>query len=316
MGSAVVHTVVSIGAATALGEDAAAAIAAALPLSVWLVATWALKTAGGVTEMRYPPSRRIALTILRRGLPLMVPGLTESASAFVIRLLGAGVLGLATLGQVNAAQALSGFVLVTVMSAMNQDFLPRLGEASGSPERLYALASEQLLVTLQLSTPILLLLCAVSEEATQLLFSDEFVLTAELVRIMALVVVVQIATWPLHTLQTILALPSQQLLGSMANLGATAILVTVMFWNVSAFEFAGILICGELLRFAAQYVLLWRTVGIRYRRAEWFPIGLALMVLVGFDLLPADWDAIAKPTEAVLGAVWGAFALRHYRLHR
>jgi PST family polysaccharide transporter len=318
LGGALLFTLVSIPAAAILNLDAIPVVVVALPLSLWI------STSIAVERNRPNPHKSSSRSrgevaqreIVRKGVPLMLPGLVESAGTFVVRAVGVAELGLATIGHVYAASALASFILTTVMSAMNQDFLPRLCEAVDSRARMRSLAVEQLFVTIQLSAPILLFVCTFSSEVTSLLFSAQFSETARLVPLMAILVIANIANWPVHTMQTALGFSRQQLAGTAANSIVVLGTIAIMHDSLDATTFVIALLAGALGQLVTQATLLWRRTKLRLFAREWSPIALLLASIVAVVMLTGSRTLTGSVVGLALTLTWAAAALRHYVAHR
>lgn len=318
LGAAVLFTLLAIPAAAILKIGAVPVVVAALPLSLWISTSVAIRQGLHVPRNQGSRSRgEVAQReIVRKGIPLMLPGLVESAGTFVVRAAGVSALGLATLGHVYAASALASFILTTVMSAMNQDFLPRLCEAVDHRERLRSLAVEQLLVTIQISAPILIFVCAFSGPVTNLLFSSQFSETARLVPLMAVLVIINITNWPVHTIQTALGLPRQQLAGTVANSAVALVTIGLMHASLDAMTFAVALVAGALGQLVTQGALLWRSANLRYFARDWTPIALLLASVGCVVVLRLSQPRAGLVVGSLLALAWATFALRHYAAHR
>lgn len=317
LGGTALFTLLSIPAAALLHFDAVPIVVAALPLSLW-ISTWIAlpRDTSASLGQRSSRSEVAQREIVRKGVPLMLPGLVESGGTFLVRAAGVAALGLAAIGHVYAASALASFILATVMSAMNQDFLPRLCEAVDHRQRLRTLATEQLHVTIQISAPILLMVCSFSNEVTALLFSREFSETARLVPLMSVLVVVNITNWPVHTMQTALGLPSQQLAGTVANAGVALAIIGIGHDSLSPMTFTIALVAGACGQFVTQAMLLWRSARVRYSARE----GRTIALLLGCIGTVAVLGGVSPLLRAVVGTsialVWAMFATRHYLAHR
>ena len=314
--AAVVHTAVAIWLASQWATGVVSAIAAALPFSLWLVSEATLRRLGRYRAPRSAHDGSLQGLIVRRGLSLMVPGVMESSSALLVRAAGVATIGLAAVGHVFAAFAISSFVLSAVMTAMNQDFYPRVCEAAGRKSLMYRLASEQLRVTIQLSAPILLLLTTFAAEIVRVLFSPEFAESARLIPLMAFLVITSVAVWPLHTLQSALGLPRQQAAGSVANAVVTLLVIGALRSDLAPMSFAAAMAVGGLAQVALQSALLRARAGIVYQAADWGPMALLVATIAGIAFLGAKAPDATKVAGTLMAGAWAYVALMHYRRHR
>jgi O-antigen/teichoic acid export membrane protein len=219
-------------------------------------------------------------------------------------------------GQVYAAMALVTFVTVTVMTAMNQDFLPRLCESVGRREVFRRQATEQLFVSLMLTAPVVLVVCTFSGEITHLLFSSQFTEAARVVPVMSILVVANISNWPVHTMQTALGYPRDQLSGSIANVLGALVVIGINYKDLSHGTFAAALVVGSLAQLATQSTLLWWREQIAYSAKDWIPGVLLVVTVLWLPFAEQYSPAWGRTAGLAIALVWAGVGLMHYARHR
>jgi hypothetical protein len=133
---------------------------------------------------------------------------------------------------------------------------------------------------------------------------------------MSVLVIVNIANWPVHTMQTALGLPSQQLAGTVANAGVALTVIGIAHDSLSATTFSMALVAGALGQCATQATLLWRSARLRYSARE----GIAIALLLGCIAIVAVLGDVSPTLRALVGSsialAWAMFAMSHYLAHR
>jgi PST family polysaccharide transporter len=317
VGSAAIHTAISIACAYAFGVAAVPIIVATIPFSL-VVATFIALRDNPVAH-RSGSARRVRVVrsnLLRMGAGLMLPGIVDSAGGFAVRAAGAAFMGLAAVGQVFAASALVTFVTVTVMTAMNQDFLPRLCESADRPQVMRRQASEQLLVSLLVSAPVILVFCTFSGEITRIFFSAQFADAARVVPIMSVLVVANISNWPVHTMQTALGHPRDQLLGSIASVVASLLVIALNHRDLDHQVFAAALVAGSIAQLAVQGAMLWIRAGLVYAPRDWAPGVLLIVTVLSIPLVQEHSSLLGIALGMCMAVAWAGAGLMHYARHR
>lgn len=313
---ALLFTALVLIAAGLEGERAVPLIAALLPITTWMVAVVA---AGPVLSGSRGNSFRNEIAkkvMLRDGAGLMLPGVIDAVGTFSIRIVGVAILGLSPMGQIYAAITLSGFAYAIAVGAMNQDFLPRLSEASSNKGQLYMLASEQLLITIYVIAPVLLLLGTFSREATDLFFASSFVQTANILPIVAILIAVNILNWPIHSIQTATRQPLHQIAGSAVNILGSLGVIGLCAESLTATTFAFALLCGAALQFVTQCFFLRAATGITYSVRDF---GLPIVLIITLSMLASATPESMQMSRIVACAIAATFfslAVRHYLVYR
>lgn len=138
-----------------------------------------------------------AAGLMRLGAATVWTGLVGSAVAYMtVRLIGQYD-GIKSIGLYSAAFAISGVFVNFVLGAMGADYYPRLTGLSSNPKEMRHLVNEQTEVGLLLAVPGLLLTMVFAPWILDLLYADEFIASAELLRWFALGCLARVLSWPL-----------------------------------------------------------------------------------------------------------------------
>jgi antigen flippase len=256
----------------------------------------------------------IARSLLRLGLPVAGSQLASAGAAFLVPLIVLQSVGQAEVGLYRAAAALSVGYLTFFLSALTQDYLPRISAAGDSAE-LGLLIERRMRLVLGLGAPVIVGLLAVGPWLIELLYSADFdgafgvlqwQLIGDLLRLPAWV----LAFVPLarRTGITYLAI---EFIG-----GASLLVATVAGLAAFGLPGAGIAYAAaQAVYFAVVWIIVRRQVPTTLGRLQ----AVVIVLAVGCALLLAA-DPAATTRLIVLGTA--AFMLaaiawpRLYRLHR
>lgn len=199
IGSAILSTVIGIGALLAWQEDGIAPFVVAAPLAAFLLGHWYAWRLGRPTVGPSSLSRLMGQwrTLARLGTAFMVGGLIASVGFLILRGVVQQRLGAEALGQFQAAWMISVTYLGFVLAAMGTDYYPRLTAAIGDQEAAARLVNEQTEVALLLAGPALLGMMALAPLVVWLLYTHEFAVAADILRWQILGDVLKLASWPL-----------------------------------------------------------------------------------------------------------------------
>jgi O-antigen/teichoic acid export membrane protein len=132
------------------------------------------------------------------GLTLMTNALVNAAGMFFVKMVIAGRLGVENVGFFQAAWSLSvGYILI-VLSAVSNDFYPKIAGLLDDTGRVNALTNRQIEVTMLLLGPLLLLMATFSSTVLSLLYTGSFAVAARLLGWQLLGTVFRAASWPLR----------------------------------------------------------------------------------------------------------------------
>ena len=137
------------------------------------------------------------MTLLKLGAAFAVAGTATALSQLAFRSILGQSVGVAALGQFQAAWFISMTYVGFVLQAMGADYYPRLTTAIANREPPARLVQEQIEVALALAGPVLLATLAAAPLVIWLLYSSAFVPAAGILRWQILADVLKVASFPL-----------------------------------------------------------------------------------------------------------------------
>ena len=197
--SAVLTTVLGIGAIWLLGEAGLLLFILAAPFASFVIGHLYVAR---LPKIQTPAVQLSALAgqwkiMARLGTAFMVAGLVAMLGQLAVRTLVQRELGAESLGYFQAAWVLSMTYLGFVLGAMGTDYYPRLTAAIHDHASANRLVNEQTEVALLLAGPVLLGMLALVPWVIPLLYSAEFAPAASILRWQILGDMLKILSWPL-----------------------------------------------------------------------------------------------------------------------
>ena len=196
--SALLGTVVGIGALLLFGDQGLLAFLLAVPLCSFVVGAWLVR------RLRLPAARisgremaHDARKLIGLGTSVMLAQLVVSLGMLAVRNLIEGRTGLASLGQFEAAWLISTVYLGAVLTAMTTDYYPRLTALGDDHEGAAALINDQTRMALWLCGPVCLAMIALAPLATLVLFSPRFTESSAILHWLVVGDVLKVMAWPL-----------------------------------------------------------------------------------------------------------------------
>lgn len=252
-----------------------------------------------------------AAALLKLGIVLMACSLLPLAVAYAIRIIVQHKLGLDAAGFYQAAWALSILYVNFILQAMGMDFYPRLTAASKDNMQCNRMMNEQTEVGLLLAGPGLLGTLTVAPLVIHLFYSAKFGPAVELLRWNCLGMIVQVATWPIATLQLAKGRGNLFFWTQFAG-SALYVLLTwigVKFWGLNG---AAIAFCGMIaVQYLISYWVARRLSGFSYTIVN-RKLGLLFVALLAAVFL--SWYALPFVVATALGVaitmVTGIYSLR------
>jgi antigen flippase len=123
-----------------------------------------------------------AVNLLRFGFPLMITAIMGMLSIYIVNALLARQFGLAVVGIWQAALSLSGVIASFVLSAMGQDYFPRLAAVAEDNQRVNEEVNAQTEVSLLLATPCLAATIIFAPLVIKLFYSSQFIGAVDILR--------------------------------------------------------------------------------------------------------------------------------------
>lgn len=197
--SALLSTLLGVGALLLWGRDGLMAFVIAAPLASFLL--------GHVYVARLPKieTPRTPLPVLAGqwrtlaalGAAFMIAGLAVTLGQLLVRTLVQRQLGADALGYFQAASMISMTYIGFVLTAMSTDYYPRLTAAIHDHATVNRMVNEQTEVALLLAGPVFLGMIGLAPWVIELLYSQSFHPAADVLRWMVLGDILKVASWPL-----------------------------------------------------------------------------------------------------------------------
>jgi PST family polysaccharide transporter len=199
--SAICATIIAVAAVLAFGARGLLLFVLALPISTFVTGylyarrlhiqscdSWKL-------SLRQLAAEWVALG--RVGVGVMVAAITSTGSALLVRAVIQRQLGAASLGQFQAAWAISMTYVGYVLTAMATDYFPRLAAAAHDKQAANRLINEQLEVALLGAGPVIVGLLALAPWVVTLLYSHKFGAAVAILHWQVLGDVFKVASFPI-----------------------------------------------------------------------------------------------------------------------
>lgn len=135
--------------------------------------------------------------LLKLGFAFMVAGLAMPVGQLAVRALVQNELGVESLGHFQAAWSISMTYIGFVLSAMGTDYYPRLTSTIDDHEKTVRLVNEQAEVAILLAGPVLVAMISLAPWVIRLLYTEEFIQAASVLRWQILGDVLKILSWPM-----------------------------------------------------------------------------------------------------------------------
>jgi PST family polysaccharide transporter len=196
---ATLSTVVGIGIIWRWGKAGVVAYVLVVPLASFVIGhiyVSKLPKAGTESVSLQELSREWKM-LLRLGLALLGGGLVSSLAQLWIRIDIARVLGTHSLGQFQAAWAISMTYVTFVLGAMATDYYPRLTGVIHDAKAAARLVNEQTEIAMLLSAPVFIAMMAMAPWVIHLLYTSSFTPAIEILRWQVLGDVLKVPSWPL-----------------------------------------------------------------------------------------------------------------------
>lgn len=195
---AVIGSVIAVGCVAALGREGVLWFVIVNPAVNVLIA-W--RYAARLPRPQHAVSRADAIVELKSlvtlGFAFMATGLMGSGTSLLLRTLLTRELGLETVGQFQAASAISMQYIGFVLGAMGADYYPRLTAAIADRELANRLVNEQMEVALLLGGPVILAMLTFVPLVIDLLYAPSFRPAAATLSWQVMGDLLKIAQWPI-----------------------------------------------------------------------------------------------------------------------
>lgn len=275
-----------------------------------LTGTWLFARRFGSPGARVstPEAIREGRVMIRIGAAFMLSSLLSSLSAYILGIIVHRTGGAEMNGFYQAAWATSSAAGAFVLTAMAQDYYPRLSAAANGDHHPFHLVNGQIVAGAAMAIPVLAILAAASEWLVPLLFSHEFASTAHALPWFILGTFGRVVSWPMGYYfvargESMLFLLSEIL----------ACLLQVAF---AAFLIPELGVLGAGLTFVAVYFVfalfmrftLGRKWGFSFTRGAFLAAGLGGAALLAIALTPPPFG-LPIAFVAAGASIWTLFRL-------
>jgi len=294
------------------GREAVAAAVILGAIGGWLASSKYLKGEMGAAKVRVPLRDAIAgaRTLLKIGVPYIGSVALSKGASLVLPILVAHMLGMEGVGYYRAAAAVALTYLGFLVTAMGQDYFPRISAVSHNVDVLCQVVNEQQRLVLLLAVPMILGMLALVPYLIPLAYSPKFLPAVDLLE------------WQL--IGDIFRLSSLTMsIVILARCGGKALLFTEALLAVSTlgtswlgihwFGLPGLgiaFLISYVIYYVAAWVIVRRETGLRFSRANkqymWAAISASLLV----RLLPyTPLTGFRTPIALALAVVSGVWSL-------
>lgn len=251
--------------------------------------------------------------LLSLGLPFMLSQVVTTGSVLAIPVLVLQLAGSAEVGYYRAAAAISLGLGVVFVTALHQDFMPRVAATRAGPERL-AVVEERMQIVVGLGLPIILVLFALAPLTIEVLYTTDFAPAAAVLEWQLLGDAVRLPVLVLMT--TAMAAGRRSTYVGLELLGGVALLAA----SLGAIQLLGVAGAGlgyataQIVTYCAAWVAL-RGVGVVPSPLQAVvvavPVGGSLLISLGIDPLIRSGMALL-----VAMLVSATAAMRFRSVHR
>jgi PST family polysaccharide transporter len=257
--------------------------------------------------------RREGASLLRLGLAFMVSGLLMMGSAYAVRTIVIGQLGLEAAGFYQAAWTLGGLYVAFILQAMGTDFYPRLVAGWRNKQRCNQMVNEQAHASLLLAGPGVLATLTFAPAALSVFYTNEFSAAGDLLRWICLGMTLRVISWPMGF---IIVAAGKQLIFFLTELAWAIVHLLLTWFCVGRFGLVGVGVAffgSYFFHCFLVYPVVRGLSGFHWARAS-FASALLLMGAVGFAfagfyLLPF---ALSTALGALLTLVSAAFSVHFF----
>lgn len=237
------------------------------------------------------------------GMAIVGTSVAGSAASYITGLMIRSEIGLEGSGFYQAASGLTIVMVGFVLSAMGQDYYPRLAAVIHKKDEAAALIRDQTEMALLMGTPILVCVSALAPLLLRLAFSEHFLAAAPAVTWLALGCLLRIVSWPLG--YALLAEGRPMLILSY-ELAFSALTVLLSYIGLSIDG-----LNGAAASFAVLYLIYWfAMMRLVRKRVGYLPGRSTLVMVVAASGLVVVAQWLNLFVGAVTSVITGAFCVR------
>lgn len=185
--------------------------------------------------------------LFRLGFPLMLSSLVATAVNYIIRIFIIRSSSLADAGQYMAAISLSGVLVNFVLTAMSNDYFPRISSIAFDNSKINEEVNIQTEISILLALPALVVTFVFMPFLIRLFFSSQFVGAIEILKWMIIGVLGRVVSWPLSYIMIAKARGKLFMLSELLS-GSFHVLAVIICFKIFGLEGLG-------LAFAILYIV-------------------------------------------------------------
>lgn len=226
-------------------------------------------------------------SLLRFGVPFTGSMLVGSGVQLLLPILIMRQLGLESVGFYRAASTIAVTSLALVMTAMGQDYYPRLSASSDNPQELTTIINQQLYLLFVLLSPVILWLLFLSPIVVPLLYSAKFSDSADILNWFLLGDIFRLLSW---TLSFVILARSKSSVFFLTELfgGVIALLTSLLGMHLFGTKGLGIsYLATYFLHYLLVLFLIRRQIGLTYSRENKILVFSSLASATGISVLTA-----------------------------
>lgn len=310
--SAIGSTVISVSLYAWLGEQGIVPVVIASAIMTLGFSWWfSNKVTAPIPVMKPLEIVREAQPLLSLGLAFMWGGILGAGLGFVIRALVIQTYGVDASGIYQAAWGISGLFAGFVLSAMGQDFYPRLTAVGHHNESINRLVNEQTEVGLLLALPGLLATLAFSPWVIEIFYTSKFIKAAEMLPWFVLGVFGRVIAWPMGFIQ--LAKGASKIFAA-TETAFNSLYLLFVWLGLNYMGLVGVSAAFAMAYACHSAIVFWvavRLSGFRWSRSSWAMIGFsAAFVVLVFCSLKLFTGIAGAVINSVIVLYCGIFCLR------
>lgn len=134
---------------------------------------------------------------LKLGLYIVIAGIINTASMFLIRTFITRSIGIESAGLFQSAWTITNVYLGLILKSMGSDYFPRLSAIAEDKEKINKLVNEQTYVVLVIASPIILGMLLFSDFALSVLYSSKFTNAEAVLQWQIVGTFFKVITWPI-----------------------------------------------------------------------------------------------------------------------
>ena len=190
--------VVSVLIVYFVGENAVAYAVVGMAAVALAVSWWYSRPSRiGLQPSRNIAFRREGTDLVRLGFAFMASAFLMLGASYVVRIMIIRYDSLLAAGYYQAAWALGGMYVGTILHAMGADFYPRLSASISDPAKVNRLVNEQTHVSLLLAGPGIAATLGGSSILLMLFYTSDFIAAARVLHWICFGMALRVITWPI-----------------------------------------------------------------------------------------------------------------------